>query len=111
MFRLDMGIKKQGIAAYALSALDIGLWDIAGKSANLPLYKLWGAVSDRVAAYGSGGWAKYSIDELVAEAQKYAALGCKYYKMKIHHPDPAVKAGRVGAGKEALRPGVAMMVD
>src|SRR5207245_5052074 len=84
MFRVDMGIRKQGVAAYALSALDIGLWDIAGKAANQPLHKLWGAASDRVAAYGSGGWAKYSLDDLVAEAQKYAALGCKYYKMKIH---------------------------
>ena len=45
MFRVDMGVKKQGIAAYALSALDIGLWDIAGKAAKLPLYKLWGAVN------------------------------------------------------------------
>src|SRR6185295_17892702 len=87
MFRLDMGIKKQGIAGYALSAMDIGLWDIAGKAATLPLYKLWGAVSDRIAAYGSGGWAKYSNADLVAEAEKYAALGCRYYKMKIHHPD------------------------
>src|SRR5882762_7630609 len=51
MFRVDMGIKKQGIAGYALSALDIGLWDIAGKLAKRPLYKLWGAHSDRVAAY------------------------------------------------------------
>src|SRR5437763_15462933 len=104
MFRTDMGIKKQGIAAYALSALDIGLWDIAGKSANLPLYKLWGAVSDRAAAYGSGGWAKYSIDDLVGEAEKYSALGCKYYKMKIHHPDPAINASRVAAVKKALGP-------
>src|SRR6266478_1436328 len=55
MFRVDMGIKKQGVAAYALSALDIGLWDIAGKAAKLPLYKLWGAVTDRIPAYGSGG--------------------------------------------------------
>src|SRR5205085_11406948 len=46
MFRVDMGIKKQGVAAYALSALDIGLWDIAGKSAKLPLYKLWDAGTD-----------------------------------------------------------------
>jgi len=58
MFRVDMGIRKQGIAGYALSAMDIGLWDIAGKAAKLPLYKLWGAVSDRIPAYGSGGWAK-----------------------------------------------------
>src|SRR4051812_43591706 len=111
MFRVDMGIRKQGIAGYALSALDIGLWDIAGKCAKLPLYKLWGAVSDRVAAYGSGGWSKYSVEELIAEAQKYAAQGCKYYKMKIHHPDAAVNASRVGAVKKALGPGVRMMVD
>src|SRR5438552_11294657 len=82
MFRADMGIRKQGIAAYALSALDIGLWDIAGKVAGLPLYQLWGAVTDRIPAYGSGGWARYSVEDLVGEAERYAALGCRYYKMK-----------------------------
>ena len=111
MFRVDMGVRKQGIAGYALSALDIGLWDIAGKAAHLPLYKLWGAASDRAGAYGSGGWAKYTIDELIAEAEKYSALGCKYYKMKIHHPDPAVNASRVAAVKKVLGRGVRMMVD
>jgi len=111
MFRVDMGVRKQGTAAYALSALDIGLWDIVGKTAKLPLYKLWGAVNDRISAYGSGGWSKYSTDELIAEAQKYAALGCKYYKMKIHHADPAVNASRVAAVKKALGSGVRMMVD
>ncbi len=111
MFRADMGIKKQGVAAYALSALDIGLWDIVGKAAGLPLYKLWGAVSDRIPAYGSGGWSKYSERELVAEAEKYAALGCKHYKMKIHHPDPRENAKRVGLVRQALGSGVRMMVD
>jgi L-alanine-DL-glutamate epimerase-like enolase superfamily enzyme len=111
MFRADMGVRKQGVAAYALSALDIGLWDIVGKAAGLPLYKLWGAAADRVGAYGSGGWAKYGIADLVAEAEKYAALGCKYYKMKIHHPDERVNRERVAAVKKALGPGVRMMVD
>ena len=111
MFRADMGIKKQGVAAYALSALDIGLWDIAGKAAGLPLYKLWGAVTDRIPAYGSGGWSKYSEKELIAEAEKYAALGCKHYKMKIHHPDPHENRKRVEAVRRALGEGVRMMVD
>ena len=34
MFRADRGIKRQGVAAYALSALDIGLWDLVGQAAG-----------------------------------------------------------------------------
>jgi D-arabinonate dehydratase len=111
MFRVDMGIKKQGIAAYALSALDIGLWDVAGKVAGLPLYKMWGAVTDRIPAYGSGGWSKYSEKELIAEAERFAGQGCKYYKMKIHHADPLENRRRVEAVQRALGGGVRMMVD
>jgi D-arabinonate dehydratase len=111
MFRVDMGMKKQGVAAYALSALDIGLWDIIGKALGKPLYKVWGAVRHRIPCYGSGGWAKYSLDELVREAEKYAALGCRYYKMKIHDPDPKVNRARVEAVGRALGPGVRLMVD
>ena len=111
MFRVDMGIKKQGVAGYALSALDIGLWDIVGKCAKLPLYKLWGAHTDSIPAYGSGGWGAYTIADLVAEAEKYAALGCKYYKMKIHHPDPKVNRERVAAVMKAVGGKMRMMVD
>src|SRR3989454_8445332 len=111
MFRADMGIKKQGVAAYALSALDIGLWDVAGKAAGMPLYKLWGAARSRVPVYGSGGWAKYSLDDLVGEAKRYVAMGCRYYKLKIHDPDPRVNRQRVEAVREALGEGVRLMVD
>jgi L-alanine-DL-glutamate epimerase-like enolase superfamily enzyme len=111
MYRGDRGVRRVGIAGMAISALDIGLWDLAAKAANLPLYKLWGGLSDRVAAYGSGGWGRYTEADLVAEAEKYAAQGCKYYKMKIHHPDPKVNAARVGAVRKALGPGVRLMVD
>ena len=111
MYRADRGIKRQGIAAYALSALDIGLWDIVGKHAGLPLYKLWGAVSERIPAYGSGGWPRYGIDDLIAEAERYAERGCRYYKMKIHHPDPRENRKRVEAVHKHLGSGVRMMVD
>src|SRR5215475_9603636 len=111
MYRADRGIKRQGIAAYALSALDIGLWDIIGKAAGLPLFKLWGAVTDRVPAYGSGGWGNYRTEDVIGEAQRYASRGCRYYKMKVHHPDPRVNRQRVEAVKTALGDGVRMMVD
>jgi D-arabinonate dehydratase len=111
MYRGDRGVRRVGIAGMALSALDIALWDLAGKAAGLPLYKLWGAFTDRVPAYGSGGWSKYTEADLVAEAERYAAAGCKYYKMKIHHPDPRVNRARVEAVRKALGPSVRLMVD
>src|SRR2546426_2399225 len=111
MYRADRGIRRVGLAGYALSALDIALWDLTGKTANLPLAKLWGATTDRVDAYGSGGWGSYSIDDLIGEAKKYAAAGCRYYKMKVHHTDPRVNRQRVEAVRKALGDGVRMMVD
>ena len=111
MYRADRGIKRQGVAGYAISTLDIALWDVMGKAASLPLFKLWGAVTDRVPAYGSGGWPGYSVDDVIAEALRYKALGCRYYKMKIHDPDPRVNRQRVEAVRKALGDGVRMMVD
>ena len=110
MYRAESG-KKHGIAAFAISAIDIGLWDIVGRVAKQPLYKLWGAVNDRIPAYGSGGFVNYSIDDLINEAQTYVGMGCKYYKMKIHHPDPRENRKRVEAVRRALGDGVGGMVD
>lgn len=111
MYRGDRGVRRVGIAGMALSALDIGLWDLAGKAAGMPLYKLWGAHSDRIPAYGSGGWSRYTERDLIAEAERYAAMGCKYYKMKIHHSDPEANRVRVAAVAKALGQGVRLMVD
>ena len=111
MYRGDRGVRRVGIAGMALSTLDIGLWDLAGKAAGLPLYKLWGGLTDRIPAYGSGGWGKYTEKDLVAEAEKYAAAGCRYYKMKIHDPDPRANRKRVEAVLKALGGRVRMMVD
>jgi D-arabinonate dehydratase len=111
MYRHDRGIRKIGIGGYALSALDIALWDLTGKAAGLPLARLWGAMTDRVAAYGSGGWGSYSVNDLIGEAKRYAAMGCRYYKMKVHAADPVENRRRVEAVKKALGDGVRMMVD
>ncbi|MCI0545872.1 MAG: mandelate racemase/muconate lactonizing enzyme family protein [Candidatus Rokubacteria bacterium] len=111
MFRADRGIKRQGVAAYALSALDIALWDLVGQVAGLPLYKLWGAVTDRVPAYGSGGWGNYAIGDVVAKAERYVGRGCRYYKVKIHHPDPRVNRERVATVRRAVGDDIGLMVD
>jgi D-arabinonate dehydratase len=111
MYRADRGIRRVGIAGYAVAALDIGLWDIIGKTANQPLARLWGAARDRIASYGSGGWGGYTVNDLTSEAKHYAALGCRYYKLKIHAADPNENRERVKAVKQALGDRVRLMVD
>ena len=39
--------------------------------------------------------AAYRVEELVEEAQRYAAAGLRYYKLKVHHPDPRENRRRV----------------
>jgi L-alanine-DL-glutamate epimerase-like enolase superfamily enzyme len=111
MFRADRGIRRVGLAAYAVAALDIALWDLAGKAAGQPLYRMWGAYTDRVEAYGSGGWGSYAVEDIIEEARFYTSQGCRYYKMKIHDPDPRVNVKRVEAVRKALGDGVRLMVD
>jgi L-alanine-DL-glutamate epimerase-like enolase superfamily enzyme len=111
MYRADRGFRRVGIAGYAVAALDIALWDIVGKAAGQPLARLWGAMVDRVAAYGSGGWGAYTVADLIAEAERYAAMGCRYYKLKIHADDPRENRERVQAVRKALGERVRLMVD
>lgn len=46
----------QGVTQFAMSAVDIAVWDILGKAAGMPVYKMLGAVRDRMPAYTMCGW-------------------------------------------------------
>ena len=49
-------IGRRGLVTRAISSIDIGLWDIRAKAANMPLYKLLGGFRDRVPTYIAGGY-------------------------------------------------------
>ena len=70
---------------HAISGIDIALWDLAGKVAHLPLYRLLGAYRDKVEAYASGGFYQEGKDiaALVEEAGTYVSQGYRAMKMKI----------------------------
>src|SRR5262249_57660943 len=76
---------RRGVVMNAISGIDIALWDIAGKVAKMPLYRLFGACVDRVEAYASGGFYQEgkSVDDLAGEAEGYRARGFQGMKMKI----------------------------
>lgn len=73
---------RAGIGAWALSAVDIALWDIVAKVAGLPLITLLGGYRRTVPVYGSGGWHTLSDAELIEEAQSFVAQGITGYKYK-----------------------------
>ncbi|MCP5076359.1 MAG: mandelate racemase [Rhodobacteraceae bacterium] len=65
------------------AAVDIALWDIAGKAAGLPVYKLLGTQRDAVEAYATYPWACDKAEQFVAEAENALELGFTAYKI---HP-------------------------
>jgi D-arabinonate dehydratase len=74
---------RAGIGVWALSAVDIALWDVVGKAAGLPLHRLLGGFVDEVPVYGSGGWHSLDDDSLIDECQAFAKQGIRAYKYKI----------------------------
>ena len=55
---------RSGIAGYALSAVDVALWDLKARLLGLPLHQLLGAVTAEVPVYGSGGFTTYDEHQL-----------------------------------------------
>ena len=84
--RAALSGRPGGQLVEAISAVDIALWDIAGKAANQPIHKLLGGMGrTRVAAYASSiNW----LDDATVETEVAAALkaGFREIKVKLGHP-------------------------
>lgn len=66
----------------ALGPVDVALWDIVGKVANLPIYQLLGAYRDKVRAYASSG--QYpNVEAYVKQVMECKARGFTAYKLHV----------------------------
>ena len=72
-----------GVAGAAMSSLDVALWDLKGKLAGEPLWRLLGASEPRVRAYASGLDMPLSDAELAAYYRRMAAAGVSAGKLKV----------------------------
>ena len=66
---------RGGIAAMAMSAIDIALWDAVGKRADLPLHRLWGHYRSKIPTYGSGCFRGSGGDGMIAKAKHFVEPG------------------------------------
>ncbi len=91
---------RSGIAATALSAIDIALWDLKAKLLDTPVAVLLGGPRRLVPVYGSGGFTTYDDVRLSDQLSEWVRQGCKSVKMKIG-AEPHRDRGRIAAAKNA----------
>jgi L-alanine-DL-glutamate epimerase-like enolase superfamily enzyme len=111
--RMRAAVRNQGlpgIAACAISAVDVALWDLKARLLGVALADLLGAARREVPVYASGGFTSSGLDALAAEVADYAARGFTRVKIKVGR-EPAVDLERVRVAREAVGPGVGLMVD
>lgn len=103
-----------GYGGNAISAIDIALWDIAGKVAGQPICDLLGGrIRDKVAVYATGLYYTEGEfpDRLLDEARRYVDLGFKGMKTKVAGLKVADDIRRVAAIRKAIGPDIYLAVD
>ncbi|WP_209123474.1 mandelate racemase/muconate lactonizing enzyme family protein [Alkalihalobacillus sp. BA299] len=98
-----------GKASAAKSAIDLALWDLKGKSLNIPVYKLLGGTKKKnlELAYVLGD---EPIDQMIIKAEEKRNMGFSTFKIKVG-TTPEKDISSVKAIRDALGPDVRIRVD
>jgi L-alanine-DL-glutamate epimerase-like enolase superfamily enzyme len=99
-----------GVAASAISAVDVALWDLKARLLELPLATLLGPVRRAVPIYGSGGFTSYSDRELAHQLGDWVAAGIPRVKMKVGS-EPERDPERVRIARAAIGEDAALFTD
>jgi L-rhamnonate dehydratase len=83
MYRKTMAFGRKGIGMTAISAVDIALWDLLGKSAKQPVFRLLGGrTKARIPVYASRLYS-CPLEQLAFEAKRYKTEGYKAMKLRF----------------------------
>jgi L-alanine-DL-glutamate epimerase-like enolase superfamily enzyme len=95
-------IGRDGLAATAISAIDVALWDLKAKLLDEPLARLFGRYRDEVPIYGSGGFTNYTDEDMRTQLSRWVEEdGCRWVKIKVGS-DPGRDPHRVHIAKAAI---------
>ncbi|MEV7133891.1 mandelate racemase/muconate lactonizing enzyme family protein [Arthrobacter sp. NPDC093128] len=100
-----------GLTTIAMAGVDLALWDLQARRAGTSVTGLLGQRQDSVEVYGSGVNLHYSLEELVAQVERWVAAGHNAVKIKVGKPDIREDAERVAAVRQVLGPERKLMID
>ncbi|MEL6618619.1 MAG: mandelate racemase/muconate lactonizing enzyme family protein [Pseudomonadota bacterium] len=104
-------VARGGIASFAISAVDIALWDLRGQALGHPLWHMAGGAGTRCRAYAGGIDLNFPLPKLLASIRGYLARGFNGVKIKIGQPTLAEDVERIAAVRELIGPDIAFAVD
>lgn len=104
-------VGRGGIASFAISALDIALWDARCRQLNKPLWQVAGGAGNTCAAYRGGIDLNYPLPKLLDSVRGYLTEGFNGVKIKVGKPELSEDVARVQAVRELIGDDIAFMVD
>ncbi|MCY4019530.1 MAG: mandelate racemase/muconate lactonizing enzyme family protein [Chloroflexi bacterium] len=111
MWRHTHYVGRGGLVSFAMSAVDIALWDLKGKKEKAPLWKLLGGSSGQARAYAGGIDLQLGPEELVEQTRCNINKGFRAIKIKVGRDKLSEDLGRVRAVRDFIGPDVPLMVD
>jgi len=81
MFKATHKWGRRGMETYALSGIDIALWDILGKISGQPIYKLLGGYNTTAKAYAAPSLK--GVSEIVEECEQFVERGFTGIKLRV----------------------------
>jgi L-alanine-DL-glutamate epimerase-like enolase superfamily enzyme len=97
-----------GVAAMAVSACDVAMWDLKAKLLDVSLADALPGYRESVPAYGSGGFCNYTDEELREQVDGWLAQGFERVKIKVGR---GRDLDRVRVVRETAGDGIGLMVD
>ncbi len=104
-------VGRGGVATFAISAVDVALWDLKAKLAGEPLWRFLGGHDPQVKVYAGGIDLEMPLDELREQTQANLERGFRAIKMKVGRDRLSEDVDRVAAMRELLGPDMPLMVD
>jgi L-alanine-DL-glutamate epimerase-like enolase superfamily enzyme len=114
MARAVRNIGRPGVAATAISAVDVALWDLKARLLGVPLADLLGRARRRVPVYGSGGFTSYDERQTRDQLTGWVAAGIPRVKIKIGESwgrDERRDLARIALAREVIGPDTELYVD